>query len=477
MIQLYPFQSALIDDVRASLRDHKSVLMQSACRSGKTQMAAFMTRGAYQRSRRVMFLCHRSFLIDQTSATFKRAGIPHSFIASGMRCNKLMPVHIASVGTLVRRLDQFAPPDLLIIDEAHRSPAASYDQIQKWARDAKKIGLSASPWRLDGTGLDQHYETMVSGPEIRWLISEGFLSDYRAFVPSKPDLTGVHSRMGDFVESELSAILDNKQVIGDVVGHYRKYADGLRSLYFGVSVAHSKHLAAAFTAAGIPAVHMDAETPTHERRENARKLALGSIRIICSVNLCTEGYDLASQAGMPVSIDCVGLVRPTQSVSLHVQMMTRSLTPAPGKTHGLILDHAGNLERLGLPDHDFQWSLEGREKGRRRAVRETGVSICRSCTAAYPSPMPKCPYCGVIKIGLGRSVDEVEGELREIDRDLFQPHSVTRVVDPVREQRKKEQRSARSIDDLIALARSRGYKSPEKWAAHVYSARLSGGKT
>lgn len=467
MFQLRDYQTAIIDETRAALRDHTSVLIQSATGSGKTNLATYMIGRAAERGRRAWFVCHRDFLLTQTAATFDRIGVNYGYIAAGREFNPYRQVQIASIDTLRRRLDRLGPPDLIVWDEAHHVAATSWSAVRRWADEARQdggstgrptshIGLSATPARLDGRGLDGAFSALVRGPSTAWLIERGFLSGYRAFAPSAPILTGVHTRAGDYARGELAAVMDTGEIAGNIVGTYKEHANGKRAIYFAVSVEHSKHIAAAFCQAGVAARHLDAGSSAVERSDAARGLAEGRIAVLCNVDLFGEGFDLAAQAGTDVPIEGVGLCRPTQSLALHLQQVGRALRPKPEPA--IILDHAGNCMRHGLPDDERVWTLAGRVGGSRPGASAPPVRQCLSCYAVF-SPREACPYCGVIVEASPREVTEVAVDMAEVQADVL------------RAMRKGEQRAAKTYEDLVALGRSRGYAKPEGWARHLMEAR------
>jgi superfamily II DNA or RNA helicase len=174
------------------------------------------------------------------------------------------------------------------------------------------------------------------------------------------------------------------------------------------------------------------------------------------VELFGEGYDLESQAGREVAIEAVGLARPTQSLTLHLQQVGRGLRVAPGKQHAVILDHAGNLLRHGLPDEDREWSLDGISK-KRDGSSAPPVRQCMECFGVHAAALSACPYCGRVYAVEGREVQEVAGELQELDLIRMQMA------------RKAEVKRARSREALMAVAMARGYKLA--WVDHVMRAR------
>lgn len=460
VIQLRPYQARIIDETRVALRAHPAVLIQSATGSGKTVLAAAMLGTARERGRRAWFLAHRDFLLEQTSRTFDQVGIPHAFIAAGRLADAAEPIQIVSVQTLGRRLKRYPPPDLIVWDEAHHVAARTYRQIREWAHASRHIGLSATPTRLDGRGLDSYFSTMVLGPSVSALMEAGYLSRYRAFAPGAPDIRGIHTRAGDYATGELADVMDTSQIIGDMVRHYREKADGKRAIYFAVSVKHSQHIAASFLAAGVPAIHLDGDSPTSERIAAAQAFARGDIRVISNVDLFGEGYDLASQAGTPDAVvEAVGLARPTQSLALHLQQVGRCLRPKPEPA--IILDHAGNLLRHGLPDDDREWSLAGIERRKKSDTAPTSVRQCMQCFACAPATARVCPECGAPFAVLAREVEEIEGELQEIAQQ------VAREADARRG--RQEVGLAKTREALELIARQRGYKSG--WVDYIMKAR------
>lgn len=485
MISLRPYQSDIIERVRALLAAGKRrILIQLATGGGKTAIASFIASGAKQKGKRTWFQAHRDFLLDQTALTFDSVGLPYGFIAAGRPFNPHHAVHIGSVGTIQRRLAKLTAPDVFIWDEVKHIAAASWSSIFKWAPHSIHIGLDATPWRLDGRGLDDYFEAMVCGPSVSELMSAGYLSQYRAFAPSAPNLTDVHTIAGDYNRGELGHVMDDGQIIGDMVRHYRERADGKRAVFFGVGIDHSKHIANTFCGAGIPCCHIDGDSSSEERRIAALKLARGELRIISNVDIASEGFDLSAQAGSECPIECVGLARPTKSLSLHLQQIGRSLRPKGEPA--VILDFAGNLLRHGLPDHDRAWSLRGIDR-RTKAGREgPAVTQCGRCFGVHRAGLMGCPYCGEARVLQAREVEEVAGELREIDRSqpqLFVTGGRFEAISPGRalaaqqrrEREKAEQLAAKSTAELIQLARKRGYRNPGFWAINVMKGRAQHG--
>lgn len=468
-MKLRPYQQKMIDEARVKLRIIRAalkaaklergprLLLQCPTGGGKTAVSGFITKSAVERGSTVRFLCHRDFLVEQTSGTYAKLDLQHSFIAAGRRFNPYTPVHIGMVQSIKSRLAKIGEPDICIWDEAHHIGAAGWSAIQAAWPMATHIGLTATPIRLDGKGLDAWFDDIVLGPSVHWLIEAGYLSDYRAFAPSAPDLTALHTRMGEYIASEVDALMDRTVIIGDMVRHYRQYAAGKKSVYFCTSIAHSQHTAAAFQEAGFRFIHLDGSHNTWERKAAAKAMARGEIDGFTNVDLFGEGFDLAAQADMDVTIECVGMARPTQSLALFMQQVGRALRPKPDKA--VILDHAGNIAKHGLPDDDREWSLAGVQK------KESQVIQCQGCGAMVPAQTLVCRHCGErlrevqarMAMGGGRFVEQEDGDLQEIDKDA------------ARKARKAEEWQAESFDELVAIGRKRGYDNPEKWAGFLWT--------
>lgn len=471
-ISLRPYQSETIANLRAALSRHRSALCVLPTGGGKTVLAAYMLGTARERGKSAWFIAHRDFLLDQTASTFDNVGIPYGFIAAWRPFNPHHAVQIVSIGTAARRLDKLTPPDIIVWDEAHHIAAAGYRAIYKWADKSRHVGLSATPARLDGKGLDAFFDELVSGPTVSQLMADGYLSSYRAFAPSAPNLTGVHTIAGDYNRGELGHVMDDGQIIGDMVRHYRERADGLRAVYFAVGINHSQNIATAFNAAGINARHLDATASTSERRAAAIEFANGSLKVLCNCELFGEGFDLAAQAGCEVSIECVGLARPTKSLALHLQQVGRSLRPKPEPA--IILDHAGNLLRHGLPDDRREWSLRGVDRKKAAASAGPAVTQCASCYGVHRAGLMVCLYCGTAREMKAREVEEVAGELREVKRAMpFVFDKGARLAE--RNRQLAEQVACSTTADLIQLARRRGYKNPSYWAINVMKGRAKYG--
>ena len=455
-IQLYTPQNQFVTDLRQAMLQTDSVLGQAATGFGKTVVGAHIAERAASKGRRVVFTVHRHHLLDQTAATFREFGIPHALIVAGSPYADAQRVAVASIATLVRRLERLPVPDLLVIDEAHLAMAATWSRVVNYyrARGTRILGLSATPTRLDGQPLGDLFGALVCGPSPRWLMAHGFLSGYRAFCPRQLDLAGVRIRRGDYDPGQLEAAVNQPRLTGDAVSHYRKLAAGTRALFYCVSIRHSQEVAAHFTAAGVPAAHLDGTTPKAERARIIQAFAMGTVQVLCNAELVTTGFDLSAQVGREVPVETIISLRPTASLALHLQMLGRGLRRKP--TPAIILDHANNLFRHGFPDDDREWTLTGSPPPTKRdSMPEKLIRHCPACQALH-RPAPSCPECGYAYPGQPRRIAQVEGVLTEVQAEA-------------RRQARREQGQCQNLEALRELAAAPGYRPG--WADYVWQAR------
>lgn len=450
------YQEKLIADTREALRAYDSVLMQLPTGGGKTALGATMLGNAYKRGKRSLFIVHRQELVEQSSLAFHKEGIPHGFIAAGYPRKPMEPVQICSIDTLKGRLNEAGEPSLVIWDECHHLAAQGWLKVKKHFSSAKTVGLSATPQRLDGAGLDDIFQHMVLGPSTKWLIQNDYLSDYKIYAPDIPDMGGVRTSAGDFNRSQNEHVMNNNEIIGNAVAHYKKLACGKKAIVFCVSLKHAAHVTEMFRQAGIWAVSIDGKMRKQDRQFIINEFRAGNIKVLVNVDIVGEGFDLPD-------VEVVIMLRPTKSLALYLQQVGRALRKSAGKEYAIILDHAGNAMRpeFGLPCDEREWKLEGRKKGVRGTYEKEEpreeLKICPQCHNMH-EPAPKCPECGFIYPITGRLPKEKDGELKEIDKAAR------------KKQMRIEQGMAQDLESLKELERRRNYK--KGWAEKVFKAKL-----
>ena len=450
-MHLRPYQDRAINDLRSAMQQGaRSPLLCLPTGAGKTIIFSAIAATAAARGRQVLILVHRRELIHQASSKLQLAGVDHGVIAAGYPASN-HPVQVASVQTLVRRLSRMAwTPTLVIIDEAHHAAAGSWATILDNWPNAYRLGVTATPCRLDGRGLASAFDQLVLGPSVADLTFWGFLSPARIYAPPVlADLTGLRRRAGDYAPDQAATAMDRPTVTGDAIGHYQRLALGQRAIAFCCSVIHAEHVAASFNAAGIPAATLLGDTPNRDAVVAA--FDAGSVQILVTVDVVSEGFDIPTAS-------CAILLRPTQSLGLYLQQVGRVLRPAQGKQHAIILDHVGNVLRHGFPDDRREWTLA--DGARTSSVQSApSVRTCPECFAAF-KPAPICPCCGHQQpVPKSRIMRQVDGELQELHRESVQQ----------RIEERQQQGRARTLPELLALAKQRGY-SPG-WAYRIYHAR------
>ena len=449
-MQLRPYQDRLANDIRcAFVSGAKRPLVVSPTGSGKTVLFSYITSRVLERGSRVVIVAHRREILDQISGTLSKVSVPHGFIQTGKPMSKQLAM-VASIQTLRRRLDQVTAPDLVIIDEAHHSVSKSYVNMFAAWPDALFIGVTATPERRDGKGLGVMFDRMVMGPSVQWLIDNGFLAKPVYYAPKHtPDLSSVSKVAGDFDRAETEEIIDTPRITGDAVTHYRKFCPNQRAVAFCISVAHAQHVADQFCAAGVPAASIDGTLEPEVRKQRVDDLTAGKILVLTSCELISEGFDLPA-------VNAAILLRPTHSLSMHLQQLGRALRPFPGKTHAVILDHVGNCLRHGLAEQEREWDLKGRIN---RTKKSTPVETkqCSKCFAIFAGTA--CPQCGAEREVAPREIEEVDGELQRLSIEDIQK----------KRDERREEGKCKTLDDFRSLAAKRGYKPG--WAFFRWKAR------
>jgi superfamily II DNA or RNA helicase len=449
-MQLREYQNIIIQKAREQIRlGCKNFLIHSPVGSGKTALTSYILSKSALNGKQCWFVVHRRELIKQSSDTLTKFGVVPSIVGSGFDYHE-SKVQIIGVQSLKTRVHKLKKPDIIVWDECHHNGAKTWERIFNDNKQAIHIGLSASPERLDGKGLRKYFSEIISGPSVEWLIKNGFLADFKYLAPHKPDLSKVHKRGGDYVSEELETIMNS--ITGDIVDHYKKYANGKRAIMFCVNRKHSASMAKAFLDAGIPAAHVDGTFSNAERDAAIFRFKSGQVPILSNVDLFGEGFDVPA-------VEAVILCRPTASLALHTQQVGRALRPHPDKSHAVILDHAGNVFKHGLPTTPHSWNLDGKEERIKRDTQcEEKVTLCKVCFAAMEPGYDSCPYCGSVIEKQDRTPKISKGELQEIKK-----------IEIIKAQ--SERKSARTFEDLVALGRKRGYKNPTAWAGYVMAGR------
>lgn len=374
---------AVINTSSAYQRGSRSVLLVCPTGGGKTVIASKIVRRILSAGKRTLFLAHRRELIKQAKNKLEDNELGCGVIMPGFKPSSAEMIQVGSIQTVIRR--SITEPDYIIFDEAHHvTPDNSYGNLRDRYPDARILGLTATPFRLDGRGLSDVFDQYVPTRTPAQLRDLGFLCPISGWVYRTLDTSGVRTVHGDFDQSQL-ANLDNT-ILGDVVGEWLKHfrENRVRTILFACGVEHSKQFVAAFRAAGVAAEHIDGETPIAERDAILERVRSGETHILSNCNVATEGFDLPELA-------CCILARPTKSLCMYLQQVGRVMRTAPGKTHAVIHDHANCLMRHGTPYDETREFIPSTTKNKGETL--SALRRCPKCGAISDETV--CPECGL----------------------------------------------------------------------------------
>lgn len=440
MGKLREYQEDLVSRLSRSWRTgHKAPCIVLPCGGGKSVIVAEIAKRTTENGKLVLFLVHRKELCDQIRSTFRWWGVDMDL------CNIMM------VQTAARRLPKMEKPSLIITDENHHSKAATYRKIYDEFDTAYRVGVTATPVRIDGSGLGDVNDDLIIGVSAKWLIENNCLAPYDYYAPSEIDMSGLHTKRGEFDMVEAEKMLSEKCVYGDVVKHYKEYADDMKAVCYCVSIGYSQTMAKAFCEAGIPAAHIDGSTPKGERDRIINAFRTGEIMVLCNVDLISEGFDVPD-------CGCAILLRPTKSLTLYIQQAMRCMRYKEGK-RAVILDHVGNVRRFGMPDDDREWSLDVLKK---KQADPFEVISCEACFYIFPKYTKDgkratcCPKCFTPLKKQRR--EQADREPEENTNAKLEKTTEVPAIPAMPAQ-------CKSMKDLAAYGKSRGYKPG--WAYHM----------
>jgi len=374
--QLRGYQRKAVDRTKAALPARPVLVAPTG--SGKTVMGVSVVE---ESGCQTLWLAHRAELVDQAAERLRAYGLWTGIIMAGRQTDPLAPVQVASVQTLVNRCRPMA--GLVVIDECHHATATTYADVLTGYPAAAVMGLTATPFRLDGNGLGDIFGEIVVAATTAELCEAGTLHRPRVYAASPPDLSGVKVTAGDYNARGAAQAMDTPEMSGDIIETWKKYAVGRRTVCFATTVHHSHDIARAFKAAGVPAEHLDGRTPKPMRTAILRRLAAGKTRVVSNCGVLTEGWDLPA-------LECAIIARPTASLCLHLQMIGRVMRACPGKRGALVLDHAGNHHRHGLVTRGLAYDLAGTV----RPTEPLGLRRCGGCGLFFEPSRFACPECG-----------------------------------------------------------------------------------
>ena len=398
-MELRPYQSEAVAAVYEHLRtrdDTPCIVLPTA--SGKTPVMAAICRDAVQQwNGRVLILAHVKELLEQASEKlhamapdlWNRIGV----YSAGLKCRDTEhPIIVAGIQSVFRRAAELDRFDLILIDEAHMLPPDGEGMYRTFLDEARVvnpnvrlIGLTATPYRMT-TGTICAPENLLNHVcyevGVRELIAQGYLCPLKSKAGCrKADTSGLHIRGGEFVAGEVESLMDDDALVrsacGEIAGHAR---DRHSVLIFAAGVQHAEHVQRVLGEMGHECGFVCGDTLPFDRADTLKRFKDGSLKYLVNVNVLTTGFDAPN-------IDCVALLRPTNSPGLFYQMCGRGFRLHPGKSDCLVLDFGGNILRHGPVD-----ALE--IKDRAPGSGEAPAKECPQCQALIHAAYARCPECG-----------------------------------------------------------------------------------
>lgn len=371
-ISLRDYQIRNKHQIYNAWQKHRSIMLQMPTGTGKTRLFVSIAKDLFhwgaehKHAVKILILAHRKELIEQIDETLGvKYNLAHGFITSGNTEQKNYPVQVGSVQTLNRRLANWIDKkfDVIIVDEAHHIKAESYKKILKQYPNAKILGVTATPYRLNGTGFRPEFEELITSDPVYMFIKKGYLSDYKYYsIDSSSRLQAEINTMkidkmdGDYLDSEMMNVMDRYEIRAKIVNTYLKYAKGKKGIVYTVNKQHNQHIKEQFIDAGVKAEVVTSETPRDLRDKIVADFRNGKIDILCNVNIFSEGFDCPD-------IEFIQLARPTQSLAMYLQQVGRGLRPSNNKEQVIILDNVGLYNKFGFPSAMRNWKshFEGKD--------------------------------------------------------------------------------------------------------------------
>lgn len=361
---LRPHQIEVKKKILNAWDKYNSVMLQMPTGTGKTYLFTSLINDLVSYCKKehkeinILIVAHRTELLDQISATLSRFGIAHGFIQGSREQHLWKRVQVGSIMSLLtdKNYNNVSKQkfNYIIVDEAHHSLADTYIKLFNLFPMAKKLGVTATPWRLNHESFLSLYQFLIVSPQISWFINNGLLSDFD-YVSIKPtsevqrlvDNSEV-STTGDFSNTDLDITFNNQRIRSKLYESYMKFAQGRQGIIYAINKRHAAKIAELYSSHGIDAVAIDCDTPKEERQDLINAFKEGNIKVLVNVDIFTEGFDCPS-------ISFIQLARPTKSLALYIQQVGRGLRIEEEKEKTIIIDNVGLYNYFGLPDANRKW--------------------------------------------------------------------------------------------------------------------------
>ena len=364
-VSLRPYQQKAKEQIFTAWDECNDVMFQMPTGTGKTRLftsiisdvRAWGVRNNV--STKILIIAHRIELIEQISQSLSKYKVGHGIIAGGVPRDLQYTVQVASIQTIShhnnRDLANALNVNFIIIDEAHHCIANSYRKLWEMYPEAKKLGVTATPWRMNNSGFTNIFDQIIVSQSVKEFINEGWLSsysyysiDYKSSIRKEIDSINEFDIEGDYKVSALEDKIDTLRIRAQLLKSYLKFAKGKKGIIYSISRKHSDHICDEYRNAGVNVVRIDSQTPKSERKLYVQRFRKGLIDIIVNVDIFSEGFDCPD-------IEFIQLARPTKSLVKYLQQVGRGLRPTEGKNACMILDNVGLHFLFGLPDSDRDW--------------------------------------------------------------------------------------------------------------------------
>lgn len=365
-ITLRDYQQLAKEEIFGKWNRVDNILYQMPTGTGKTRLFTSIIRDIsiwglrHNINYRILIIAHRSELIEQSSRSLDKYRIKHGVLAGTMKDERdlTQAIQVASIQTITHPTNQCMIDDLkfdfIIIDEAHHAVANSYQKLWDYCPDAKKLGVTATPWRMNNSGFAQIFDAYIPSMSIKDFIQKGWLATYQYYsIPTSSELVKSIESIrefdieGDYKNSALVEVCDTSKIRAQLYDSYEKNVLGKKGIIYSISREHSEHICLQYRSRGVAIENIDSKTPAKVREKVIQAFRNGEIDIIVNVDIFSEGFDCPD-------IEFIQLARPTKSLVKYIQQVGRGLRKN-GDKKCTILDNVGMYSRFGLPDEERDW--------------------------------------------------------------------------------------------------------------------------
>ena len=358
---LRDYQTGTMQHVLDAWRQHPSVMVQMPTGTGKTHLLASLVNEELRTKNEescVWIVAHRRELVEQIEVTVARYSISKEY----------GKVKVLSIQWLSQHWDDMKDkkPSLIVIDEAHHALAETYQELWMRYPEARKLGMTATPCRLNRKGFTDLFEVLITSDSIADFIRQGWLSpfDYVSIRSDSEDQQLINSLEkrgadGDFQVKEMDTVLNRRPTIERLYESVRQYAYGKKGIVYAVSISHARNIATYYKEYGMNAIAIDSKTPAKLRKQLVEDFRQGKIQVLVNVDVFSEGFDCPD-------VEFVQMARPTLSLAKYLQQVGRGLRKTEDKETCTLIDNVGLYSLFGLPTafRDWQAMFEGRLAGK-----------------------------------------------------------------------------------------------------------------